>query len=137
MGKNDAMSDLAPPLSERPLDVPGAAFAMVEWRDTGESNAERPIAPLHVHHEGEEAWYVLEGVLGIRLGDRVVEARAGSAVVAQRGTPHTFWNGGAGPCRYIVVMTPEILRLIESFHSSSRDSEALATLFRQHGSELL
>jgi mannose-6-phosphate isomerase-like protein (cupin superfamily) len=43
---------------------------LVEW----EASAERigplaPVAPLHVHHEDDEAWYVLEGALGFRLAD--------------------------------------------------------------------
>ncbi len=64
-------------------------FVIVEW--TAEVG-DHWIAPLHVHHEDDEAWYVLSGTLGFRLGDEEVEAHAGSAVLARRGTPHTFWN---------------------------------------------
>ena len=33
---------------------------------------------------------MLEGTMGFRLGDTVVEAGAGSAVFVPRGVPHTF-----------------------------------------------
>jgi len=50
------------------------------------------IAPLHVHHQDDEAWYVLEGQLCVRRRQEVVEARAGSAVFVPRGTARTYWN---------------------------------------------
>jgi mannose-6-phosphate isomerase-like protein (cupin superfamily) len=51
------------------LGGPGSDFVIVEWADEGESDYEW-IAPLHVHHGDDEAWYVLEGVLRFRLGDK-------------------------------------------------------------------
>ena len=50
----------------------------------------RPVAPLHVHHEDDEAWLVLEGVLVIRIGDEDVRARPGEAVRVPAGTPHAY-----------------------------------------------
>lgn len=51
------------------------SFVMAEWRDPG-GPAGRPclIAPLHFHHHDDEAWYVLEGTLGVRVGDEEIEA---------------------------------------------------------------
>ena len=73
---------------------------LAEWADAGESSAERPIAPLHLHHSDDEAWYVLEGTLGFVRGDERLEAPAGSAVLVPRGVAHTFWNaGGASALR--------------------------------------
>ena len=40
-------------------------FVIVEW--TAEVG-DHWIAPLHVHDEDDEAWYVLLGTLGFRLG---------------------------------------------------------------------
>ena len=42
-------------------------FVIAQWTDPGGSP--EPIAPLHVHLEDDEAWYVLEGTLGFRVGD--------------------------------------------------------------------
>jgi mannose-6-phosphate isomerase-like protein (cupin superfamily) len=46
------------------LGSPEGSFVVQEWRDEGETRRESPVAPLHVHHEEDEAWYVLEGRLG-------------------------------------------------------------------------
>jgi hypothetical protein len=51
-------------------------FVIVEWSDSGESGYEC-IAPLHVHHADDEAWYVLE--VGAELRWRVISAQTNSA----------------------------------------------------------
>ena len=106
-------------------------FVIVEW--TAEVG-EHWIAPLHVHHEDDEAWYVLSGTLGFRLGDEEVEAHAGSAVLARRGTAHTFWNAGPTDARYLLVMTPRIARLVEEIHRPGAD---VAAVFAAHKSQLV
>ena len=124
----------ATPLREG--DLRGEDFVLAEWRDRGESSEEQPIAPLHVHHEDDEAWYVLEGRLGLRRGEGTVVASAGAAVLVPRGTPHTFWNAGPGEVRYLIVMTPRIAALIDALHDPGA-SDDLPALFERHGSQLL
>lgn len=63
-----AGDSLVSPLAGRQLGGPESDFVIVEWTDSGESEWEW-IAPLHVHHADDEAWYVLEGVLRFRIGD--------------------------------------------------------------------
>jgi len=106
----------------------GDNFVMVEW--TAEVG-DHWIAPLHVHHEDDEAWYVLSGTLGFRLGDEDVEARAGSGVLARRGTPHTYRNAGPTEARYLLVMTPRVAQLIEEIHRPGAD---IAAVFAAHQS---
>ena len=126
------MSATVPPLLGSSLA--GTDFTIAEWIDDGESSAERPIAPLHVHYADDEAWYVLEGTLGFRRGDERLEARAGSAVLVPRGLAHTFWNAGGDRCRYLIVLTPNLAALIEGLHEPGVDIPAL---FTQHDSALL
>src|SRR5690349_10204438 len=112
--RGDAMTEhtLATPLGGNVLGTASNSFVVAEWRDPGGPPAPpRYIAPLHLHRNDDEAWYVLEGLLGVRVGDRDIEARPGSAVLVPRGTPHTYWNAGAGTLRYLLVMTPNIYRL--------------------------
>jgi len=53
---------LVAPLSGNVLH--SESLVLVEWRDPGGgTDPPRYIAPLHVHHEDDEAWYVLEGTL--------------------------------------------------------------------------
>ena len=77
---------------------------------------------------------MLEGKLGFRLGDEEVSARAGSAVLASRGTPHTYWNAGDHDARYLLVMTPKIAKLIKAIHQPGAD---MTKEFEMHDSEFL
>jgi len=113
-------------------------FVLAEWSDNGETSTERPIAPLHVHHSDDEAWYVLQGTLGFRLDDTQFVAPAGSAVVAARGVAHTYWNATGEAARYLIVLTPNLMRLIDEIHASEeRTPEAMRQLFGRYDSELL
>jgi quercetin dioxygenase-like cupin family protein len=71
--------------------------------------------PLHVHHEDDEAWYVLDGSLQFRFADRTVEAVQGSAVFVPRGVAHTFAAGPDG-ARYLIITTRRVLDLIAALH---------------------
>jgi mannose-6-phosphate isomerase-like protein (cupin superfamily) len=62
--------------------------------------------PPHIHHEEEEAWFVLEGSLTFQIGERTVEAPAGSFVLVPRGTTHTFCNPGPGPAKWLTIFSP-------------------------------
>ncbi len=130
---------LVPPLAGNILGSPNDSFVVAEWQDPGgPSRPPRLIAPHHVHHRDDEAWYVLEGTLRVQAGDKDIEARAGSAVLVPRGTPHTYWNPGPGPARYLLIMTPNISRLIQGIHTlKERTPATLQQLFRNHDSELL
>jgi mannose-6-phosphate isomerase-like protein (cupin superfamily) len=122
-------------LASGQLGGPDSDFVIVEWTDAGDSGYEW-IAPLHVHHADDEAWYVLEGVLRFRIGDEIFEAQPGSAVLAPKGTPHSYGNARKGePARYLLVMTPRIRALIEALHAPGADD--YPAIFRAHESELL
>jgi mannose-6-phosphate isomerase-like protein (cupin superfamily) len=130
---------IAPPLAGSTLGTGKDSFVIAEWRDAGgPPGPPRFIAPLHLHHNDDETWYVLEGTLGVRVGDKDVEAKAGSAVFVPRGTPHTYWNPGPGLLRYLLVMTPRIFELIQEIHAmQERTPVSLQAVFRKYDSELL
>jgi mannose-6-phosphate isomerase-like protein (cupin superfamily) len=127
------------PLAGRVLGPAGAGFVIAEWRDAGgPEGPPRLIAPPHVHHEDDEAWYVLEGRLRFRVGERELEAGPGGAVFGPRGLPHTFWNPGPGPARYLLVMSPRTRALIEGLHAlPDRERATLEAHFRWFGCELV
>lgn len=47
-------------------------------------------APLHLHHDADETWYVLDGRLTLLVGDESFEAGPGDFVLGPRGVPHSF-----------------------------------------------
>ena len=124
-----------PLLAGEQLGGPDSDFVIVEWADAGESGHEW-IAPLHVHHADDEAWYVLEGVLRFRIGEEVREVGARGAVLAPKGTPHAYGNARRGEsARYLLVMTPRIRALVSALHAPGAGD--YGAIFRAHDSELL
>ena len=86
----------------------------VRFMATGEGFAlvEHPIAPrtlaapLHVHEHEDEYSYVLEGEVGIQIGDEVRYARPGDLVVKPRGIWHAFWNRTDESARLLEIISP-------------------------------
>jgi mannose-6-phosphate isomerase-like protein (cupin superfamily) len=65
-----------------------------------------PGPVLHRHRAMVDSFYVLDGILTLQLGDREVEASAGSYVVVPPGADHTFSNPRDEPVRLLNVMAP-------------------------------
>ncbi|WP_238358035.1 cupin domain-containing protein [Cohnella zeiphila] len=127
------------PLSEQMLSEPGANLVIAEWTAEGCEPGAEPvkIAPLHIHRQDDEAWYVLEGTLGFQIGDTTLEAHPNDAVLVPRGMPHTYWNPRPEPARYLIVMTSRISALIDAIHAASeRNPETMKQLFARYESEL-
>ena len=66
----------------------------------------RTLVKPHNHSREDEYTVVLDGTVGARVGDRVVEAAAGASLVKPRGTPHAMWNVGPEPARVLEVLSP-------------------------------
>jgi mannose-6-phosphate isomerase-like protein (cupin superfamily) len=133
---SDIQRLFAAPLADRVIRSPTSGLVIAEWTDAG-GGTDPPqfIAPLHIHHDDDEAWYVLDGALGVRLDDADFEVPSGGAILVPRGTPHTYWNAIAAPTRYLLVMTPRIHSLIEALHEGGdREPESI---FRAHRSTLI
>lgn len=60
----------------------------------------------HVHRHHADAFYVLEGVLTLRLGEREVGASAGSYAAVPPGNVHTFSNPRQETVRLLNLMAP-------------------------------
>jgi mannose-6-phosphate isomerase-like protein (cupin superfamily) len=61
--------------------------------------------PLHIHHNEDEAWYILDGQMTFYVGDEVLEAKAGTFVYAPSGLAHTF-TVDVEPTRVLVFASP-------------------------------
>lgn len=60
----------------------------------------------HIHRDYEEAFYVLEGELTMRVGSRTITAPAGSFVVVPRGIVHQSSNRGTQQTRVLLIFSP-------------------------------
>lgn len=63
-------------------------------------------APVHTHRREDEYSVVLEGTIGVEVGDQVFEAGPGCVVVKPRGIPHAFWNPTDQPARILEIIAP-------------------------------
>lgn len=63
-------------------------------------------APPHTHRNEDEYSYVLEGELGVEVGDERMTLRAGEMIVKPRGIRHAFWNATDRPVRLLEVISP-------------------------------
>jgi quercetin dioxygenase-like cupin family protein len=59
-----------------------------------------------IYRRHEEAFYVLEGELTVRVGQRTITAPAGSFVVVPRGVVHQPSNPGTQPTRVLLIFSP-------------------------------
>lgn len=60
----------------------------------------------HLHAKVEEQFYVLDGEMEIRAGDRLIAARPGTFVHVPTGVVHAFANRGDALARMLLVTTP-------------------------------
>jgi quercetin dioxygenase-like cupin family protein len=106
VGPNDG-KDLTNPIG-------GEMVVKIRDRDTAgaysvHDNTIPPGSPgprPHLHRRHEEAFYVLEGELTVRVGQRTITAPVGSFVVVPRGTVHQPSNPGTQPTRVLLFFSP-------------------------------
>jgi quercetin dioxygenase-like cupin family protein len=106
-------------------------------------------SPLHVHHNEDEWFYVLEGELTFWVGGQVTTATAGSFVYGPRDIPHTF-TVSSEQARFLLVAEPagfeDFVRavgqparelVIPPPATEPPDIARLAALAAQYGMEIL
>jgi quercetin dioxygenase-like cupin family protein len=113
--------------------VTGEGFSLVEHPIAPRTLA----APMHVHQHEDEYSYVLEGEVGVQVGDEVRYARVGELVSKPRGIWHAFWNRADEPARLLEIISPagferyfaELTGLIQT----GPDRERIAALQARYG----
>jgi quercetin dioxygenase-like cupin family protein len=115
----------------------GGAFSLVEHplppRALG--------APVHTHRNEDEYSYVLEGRVGVQLGEDVLEAGPGELVFKPRGLAHTFWNAGDEPARLLELISPAgfenyFRELAPLLAASERDEAAIGEVVARYQLEI-
>ena len=97
-----------------PNPIGGRMMLKVRDGDTGGSfSVHDNIIPAgspgplpHLHRNHEETFYVLEGELTVRVGERRITAPVGSFVVIPRGVVHQPSNPGTEPTRVLLIFSP-------------------------------
>jgi quercetin dioxygenase-like cupin family protein len=127
----------------------GVRFMLDEGRTGGGfSLVEHPLAPrtlgspVHTHSREDEYSFVLEGRVGLLIGDDAFEASPGELVIKPRGVPHAFWNATDEPARFLEIISPagferyfeEAAPLFAT--GGPPDMEALGALAERYGMEM-
>jgi quercetin dioxygenase-like cupin family protein len=95
---------------------------------------------LHLHHEQEEVFYVLQGTMEYTRGDEIIVATTGSLVQVPPGTAHKFRNIGDVPARHLALITPGMagLRMMEDVAQIDfADLPSLVEVLHRHNSDLV
>jgi mannose-6-phosphate isomerase-like protein (cupin superfamily) len=85
----------------RGQDVTSGGYSFMEM-DVAPGPGARP----HIHHEADEAFYVVDGELTVVMDGESVVAPTGSFVLVPRGTRHTFRNQGARMAKAVFILSP-------------------------------
>jgi quercetin dioxygenase-like cupin family protein len=83
-------------------ETTGGAFSISE----GTFPAGMQGPPPHRHSHTTDTFYVLEGTLRVTVGDREVDAPAGSYILVPPNVVHTFANTSDEPVRFLNINAP-------------------------------
>lgn len=70
--------------------------------ELGEGGQTQEMPP----HEGEEFGYVLAGTVVLKVGGKSHKVRTGESFCLHPNAPHTIYNGGKRPAKFLWVSTP-------------------------------
>lgn len=106
--------------------------------------------PLHVHHELEDSFLLLDGEMVVRCAEQTIVAKPGTYVVVPLGVEHTFRVTSPGPARMLLVHGDDsFLQLVEAAGTPTRelrlppegefdlDLETLIRLNEEHDSHIV
>ncbi len=77
----------------------GGTFGLIE-----ELNPPVEGPPLHIHHNEDETFYILEGEVTFYCGEKTINAKPGAYVFLPRGIPHKYKVEGNQPARMLTIM---------------------------------
>ncbi len=66
-----------------------------------------PGPPQHRHAQHDEGFYIISGTVRFTVGDKDIDAAAGTLVMVPAGAPHTFANVTGQPAVMLSTFTPD------------------------------
>ncbi len=114
----------------------GGAYSLFEGRF--EPGGFRPLP--HIHPDGDEGFYVLEGLFDFHVGGGTVRGAPGTFLLVPRGTLHSFTNVSDTPARLLFLHSPPLdeffLELARLAESGPPDPATIAALMRKWGMDV-
>ena len=81
-------------------EASGGRLALIEQR-----GRRGDMPPLHVHHDDDETFFVIDGELSLFVGGEQLIAGPGQSVLAPRELPHAY-RVESEEARWLVITTP-------------------------------
>ncbi len=101
---------------------------------------ERGGPALHLHHDQDEFFYIVEGEFVIQVGGQRLTPKPGDALLGPREVPHTWARVGDARGRFLFALAPHAARMVSFFHEiselGSRPGQDPET-WRRHGMEVV
>lgn len=98
----------------------GGSISLVDSTATGG-------APLHIHRDEDECFFVIDGTITVRCGEHRWTAGPGAFVFLPRNIPHS-WDVDGEQARLLIITTPggfeEFLRRFHEASPEERDGIA-------------
>jgi quercetin dioxygenase-like cupin family protein len=99
--------------------------------------------PMHMHRKEDEAFYILDGEIRVRVGDRDLEARPGTWIYAPRDVPHGYVVRSL-TARHLSFAFPagfeHFLEAVQTAHQSAAEEpplERMVELAQQYGISIM
>jgi uncharacterized RmlC-like cupin family protein len=98
-------------------------------------------SPIHTHSREDEYSFVLEGRIGVQIGDTEMLAIPGTLILKPRGIPHAFWNADDARARLLEIIAPAgfetyFIDMAELFSSGPPDPARAETIRQRYGLEV-
>jgi quercetin dioxygenase-like cupin family protein len=79
----------------------GGTFSLLEEIDPPDF-----VTPLHIHHNEDEYFYVLDGEVTFTIGEKTIRAKPGTFVSAPREIAHMYKVEKSEPAKIITMLVP-------------------------------
>ena len=94
-------------------------------------------AGLHIDHDWDEFWHVMEGTFAFNLDGKPIEVSKGGFAHGPKGIPHSFKNIGESTGKLVMFTTPSGLEnFFRSIHRASLpdgiEKETFVKIMRAH-----
>jgi mannose-6-phosphate isomerase-like protein (cupin superfamily) len=95
----------------------------------------RDQTPLHVHHDDDEGFYLLEGRLRLYVGRESFLLEPGESALAPRGIPHTWRVESEQGARWLNVSGPAFERFCLA--ADQAPGRSMAEVAAEHGIDII
>jgi quercetin dioxygenase-like cupin family protein len=93
--------------------------------------------PMHLHHNEDEHFIVLEGTFHAAVGNKRVDLSAGETITVVRGVPHAWCNASKAPVHMLVIFSPAGIEGLFREVAAARDIREIEMIAKRYGTDIV